>query len=52
LFDAEIGPWNPSGPGTGAFLVPLIVNGKVYIAADHVLIVYSAHGQSGQAHVA
>ena len=40
LFDGEIGPWNPSGPGTGAFLVPMIVNGKVYIAADHLLIAY------------
>jgi hypothetical protein len=40
LFDMPTGKWQPSGQGPGAFLVPLIVNGKVYVAADKELTVY------------
>jgi hypothetical protein len=46
LFDGIIGSWNPnsSQPGNGAFLAPIIVNGKVYVAADHLLAVYGISG--------
>jgi hypothetical protein len=37
LFDQPIGNW---GGGGGAFLAPVAVNGKVYVASDHALTVY------------
>ena len=40
LFDAAIGPWSIPGGGTGAFLVPVAVNGKVYVGSDRQLSVY------------
>jgi hypothetical protein len=49
LFEWPIGQWNhgdwnrkQSGelPGPGAFLAPVVVNGKAYVAADRVLVVY------------
>jgi len=40
LFKATIGPWNVGGSGTGAFLVPLVVNGKVYVGSDRQLAIY------------
>lgn len=36
LFDAVIGSWS----GGGAFLAPIVVNGKAYIASDRLLAVY------------
>lgn len=37
LVDQPIGSWNGGG---GAFLAPIAVNGKVYVASDHQLNVY------------
>jgi len=36
LFDAVIGTWS----GSGAFLVPVAANGKVYVGSDHKLTVH------------
>jgi hypothetical protein len=36
LFDAVIGSWS----GGGAFLAPIVVNGKAYVASDRQLTVY------------
>ena len=36
LFDGAIGTWS----GSGAFLAPVVANGKVYVASDRVLSVY------------
>ncbi len=36
LFDAVIGTWSRSG----AFLAPVVVNGKVYVGSDHKLTLY------------
>lgn len=37
LFDAVIGNWSS---GSGAFLAPVVINGKVYVASDHKFTVY------------
>ncbi len=38
IFDAAVGAW--SNPDVGAFLAPMVINGKVYVASDALLSVY------------
>ena len=44
LFEAAVGSWAPQNAGwpygPGAFLVPVIADGKVYVGSDHRLTVY------------